>query len=166
MARVTPKTNWSGADTPIETDFNRIEGNAQQAFDELDAEVNARAAADNVLDLRITSEMDARIAVDQQLAVAIEAGDNALGLTKLSAFTLGSRVLTTKPVAGGGSFVIPAGVFYFKADSGFILQIYLSTGLWENVFQNYQGMVISDNTNVRAVNLTSGTLNCYLIRIA
>lgn len=38
MARITPKTNWDGASVPIAADFNRIENNAQQAFDEIDAE--------------------------------------------------------------------------------------------------------------------------------
>jgi len=37
MARITPKTNWVGADIPVAPDFNRIENNNQQAFDELDA---------------------------------------------------------------------------------------------------------------------------------
>ena len=36
MARITPKTNWIGADIPLASDFNRIEGNTQQAFDEID----------------------------------------------------------------------------------------------------------------------------------
>ena len=36
MARITPKTNWIGADIPVASDFNRIEGNTQQASHELD----------------------------------------------------------------------------------------------------------------------------------
>jgi hypothetical protein len=36
MARITPKTNWVGANIPNANDFNRIENNNQQAFDELD----------------------------------------------------------------------------------------------------------------------------------
>ena len=52
MARITPKTNWVAHNIPVATDFNRIEGNNQQAFDEiddlgsaLDAEEVARIAA-------------------------------------------------------------------------------------------------------------------------
>ena len=45
MARITPKTNWVAHNIPVATDFNRIEGNNQQAFDEIDAEEAARIAA-------------------------------------------------------------------------------------------------------------------------
>ena len=55
MARITPKTNWVARNIPVATDFNRIERNNQQAFDEIDAEEAARIAA-------INAEKSARIA--------------------------------------------------------------------------------------------------------
>jgi hypothetical protein len=36
MARITPKTNWVANDIPTAQDFNRIENNNQQAFDDVD----------------------------------------------------------------------------------------------------------------------------------
>jgi predicted AAA+ superfamily ATPase len=36
MARITPKTNWQAGDSPLATDFNRIEENNAQSFVELD----------------------------------------------------------------------------------------------------------------------------------
>ncbi|MBA4274030.1 MAG: hypothetical protein C0436_00090 [Alphaproteobacteria bacterium] len=71
MARITPKTNWVGADVPSATDFNRIESNTKQAFTELDAEAAARIAGDS-------AEAAARIAADNSEAAARIAGDNAL----------------------------------------------------------------------------------------
>ena len=55
MARITPKRNWVARNIPVATDFNRIERNNQQAFDEIDAEEAARIAA-------INAEKSARIA--------------------------------------------------------------------------------------------------------
>ena len=63
MARITPKTNWVASDIPVATDFNRIENNSEQAFDELDAEVAARIAD-------VNAEEAARIAADNAEAAA------------------------------------------------------------------------------------------------
>lgn len=36
MAYIDPKTNWKGSDTPTDQDFNRIEGNIEDAKNILD----------------------------------------------------------------------------------------------------------------------------------
>jgi predicted GNAT superfamily acetyltransferase len=73
MARITPKTNWVGADIPVAPDFNRIENNNEQAFAELDqasvnlsAEQSARISSDNTLQNNIDAANTARIAGDLQ----------------------------------------------------------------------------------------------------
>jgi hypothetical protein len=40
MARITSKTNWEAGDGPRSSDFNRIENNNAQAFDEIDVIVS------------------------------------------------------------------------------------------------------------------------------
>jgi hypothetical protein len=70
MARITPKTNWVGADIPVAPDFNRIENNNEQAFAEIDQEVFDRQSA-------ITVEQNARISADNTLQTNINSANNA-----------------------------------------------------------------------------------------
>ena len=88
MARITPKTNWVAHNIPVATDFNRIEGNNQQAFDEID----------NLSDA-IDTEEAARIAGDAslQLSKANKAiiGDNG---------GIGSIIIVTDIVSGSGVY--------------------------------------------------------------
>jgi hypothetical protein len=67
MARITPKTNWVGADIPVASDFNRIENNNEQAFVELDQEQAARVSADNTLQNNIDAANASRISADNIL---------------------------------------------------------------------------------------------------
>lgn len=88
MARITPKTNWVANNIPVATDFNRIEGNNQQAFDEIDD-----------LGSALDAEEAARIAGDAslQLSKANKAiiGDNG---------GIGSIILVTDIVTGSGVY--------------------------------------------------------------
>jgi hypothetical protein len=88
MARITPKTNWVAHNIPVATDFNRIEGNNQQAFDEIDDLSDA-----------IDTEEAARIAGDAslQLSKANKAiiGDNG---------GIGSTILVDDIVSGSGVY--------------------------------------------------------------
>lgn len=86
MARVTPKTNWTGSNVPIAPDFNRMEGNAQQAFDELDAEVQNRIDDVNAEESRAISAENAEYA----RATAVEAAFKSLDGIGSYAFLAGT----------------------------------------------------------------------------
>ena len=80
MARITPKTNWVAHNIPVATDFNRIESNNRQAFDEIDglgsalgSEEAARIAADNNLQSNINAEASTRSSSDSSLQTQINA---------------------------------------------------------------------------------------------
>lgn len=45
MAWVTPKTTWAAGDAPVPSDFNRIEGNIQQLYDDTTTGKNTIASA-------------------------------------------------------------------------------------------------------------------------
>jgi hypothetical protein len=88
MARIDSKTNWTPVDRPVPVDFNRIENNNEQAFNEIDQEIvdrasavtseaNARISADNNLQNNITAEANLRIAADNVLQGNINAEANA-----------------------------------------------------------------------------------------
>ena len=132
MARIDSKTNWVPTDRPVPVDFNRIENNNEQAFNEIDqekvdraaavtAEANARIAADNNLQNNITAEANARIAADnnlqsqinnEKLFFNITAGSNVLASYGNVFFgTSTTLLLTHRIVAAAGSFRLSYTVF-------------------------------------------------------
>jgi len=68
MARITPKTNWVAHNIPVATDFNRIEGNNQQAFDEIDE------ITDEAFTFSGTKTFSDGIAADTVTATTVNAG--------------------------------------------------------------------------------------------
>jgi len=102
MARITPKTNWVAHNIPVATDFNRIEGNNQQAFDEID----------NLSD-----------AIDTEEAARI-AGDASLQLSKANKAIIGDN--------GGIGSIIFVTSTYVQVTSGMRLHTWAMphSGIW------------------------------------
>lgn len=73
MSRVTPKTNWVSGNVPLGPDLNRMEGNAQQAFDELDANEAQRAIDEAALQANIDAEEARAIAAENAIQAEIDA---------------------------------------------------------------------------------------------
>ena len=157
MARITPKTNWVSNNAPLPSDFNRIEGNEEQAFSEIDyilADVETLNADSTTLKNDVI----------------------ALNAAKLENKTMGARLRTT----GSASYVIPAGTFYLYAWSfsfpGLNVEVKDSAGTWRTIgvsYTNsvpsflipYSGLIISDGTNARITEV-SGPISWSLIQIA
>ena len=75
MARITPKTNWVAHNIPVATDFNRIEGNNQQAFDEIDdLSDEIDLITDSAYAFTGTKTFSGGIAADTVTATTVNAG--------------------------------------------------------------------------------------------
>ena len=118
MARIDSKTNWVPPDRPVPVDFNRIENNNEQAFNEIDqekvdraadilVETNNRISADNNLQNNITAEANARISADNNL--------DALKISKDAS----SGTTVSGGVSPGGQVLLPAGTYYFTISTIF-----------------------------------------------
>ena len=135
MARITSKTNWTASDRPLAPDFNRIESNNEQAFDEIDAEQSARIAGDSSLNSAISAEASARIA-----------GDNG----RLSISNLGPRTFSTVSPTSS-DYIVPSGAYYIHETSGFgRILVRDGGGTWRGGERIMSGMslVISDGVNI------------------
>ena len=181
MARIDSKTNWVPTDRPAPVDFNRIENNNEQAFNEIDqekvdraaavtSEANARIAADNVLQGNINAESNARISADNNLEVI-----------KVSYNNLGLRLYSTATLSFSDSYIIPAGIYYlyFSLTSGTgsgFFEILNSQGNWVRLGSvsrsvgdpeiSYSSIVISDGSNARIrVDSATGSLTYRLLQI-
>ena len=179
MARIDSKTNWVPTDRPAPVDFNRIENNNEQSFNEIDqekvdraaailVETNNRISADNNLQNNITAEANARIAAD-----------NNLDVLKVSYNNLGLRLYSTGTLSPGDFYVIPAGIYYLYLSLttnglGFF-EIKNSLGNWvvlgsvlrtdEDISKNHSSIVISDGSNARTRADGFATVNYRLLKI-
>ena len=171
MARIDSKTNWVPTDRPVPVDFNRIENNNEQAFNEIDQEKVDRAAAINqeVVDrdaaisvessnrtIAINAEANARIAGDNNLQSNINAeanariaADNVLQANKISKDFI-NRTYTSGTLNLGQAYIIPSGVYYYtiSGNGSTLLSIRDNTdtprtfgGVGDN------GILISDGVN-------------------
>jgi hypothetical protein len=149
MARIASKLNWTSDpdNAPLPSDFNRIENNNQQAFDELDAEV-IRATAD------VDEEEAARIAdVNEEEARATDAEENItdviLGGVNLSTGNAGTYGFVN--LSSGSTWVIPAGTYMMggagEYNASVSLNIYTGSE-WRGI-NPVGGIVISDGVNFR-----------------
>jgi len=104
MARISSKTNWTAADTPLPSDINRIENNNEQAFTDIDAETAARIAD-------VNAEEAARIAyVDAETAARI-ADVNAEESARISAdSTLQSNIDTANSLRASGDSTLQTNI--------------------------------------------------------
>lgn len=144
MPRTTPKTNWIGGNIPLAPDLNRIEGNAQQAFDELDEEVSARIADVNAEEARAT-------AVENSIIADLGGVDFVNG----NAGTYSSRVIGQNEV-----WVIPKGLYIFTCfPNSLAFQIKSSGGEWAGfTLESWQGgMILSDGVNFAVTGLNVST---------
>lgn len=128
MARITPKTNWVAGNIPVSSDFNRIESNSQQAFDELDAEVAARVADVNAEEAARIADVNAEearaLGAEAALQTNIDSVNADLGgldFVNGNAGTYGSKVIDTNE-----RWIPPSGTYIFVVASiqGILFQIY------------------------------------------
>lgn len=99
MARITPKLNWISSDVPAPSDFNRIENNNKQAFDEIDANEAQRDIDEAALQANIDEETAAL-----QANIDAESSERATGDTN----TFNSVMSTIKTTGGIGSYAFLA----------------------------------------------------------
>jgi hypothetical protein len=129
MARITPKTNWVGADIPVAPDLNRIENNNEQAFADIDQEVSDRQTA-------ITAEENARqsainIAIAAEKSERIDA-DNLIVSNLTSTGAIGSYALMR---FGGSGTILPGTVvngsdLRYTSSSSIIFAATIPPGTW------------------------------------
>lgn len=133
MPRVTPKTNWTSDpdNAPLPSDFKRIEGNSQQAFDEIDEKQanidaeEARAIAD--VDAEEARAIAAEASLQSQIDVSLTGG----GIGSLL-FGTPNGVATTYNYGntislGGTVSLLPAGL---SSSGDAFPSIAITTGTW------------------------------------
>lgn len=105
MARIATKLNWtSDADNaPLPSDFNRIENNNKQAFDEIDANEGDRAIDEAALQANIDAEETRATNAETSEASTRAAADTA----KMTLDGIGSYafLVSTGTVLPGGTVV-------------------------------------------------------------
>lgn len=146
MARIASKLNWTSDpdNAPLPSDFNRIENNNQQAFDELDAEVAARIAD-------VNAEESARIAdVNAEEARAIAAEGSEASTRATNDGTLQTNINNEASARSTGDTNTFNSVFS---------TLYTFGGVGSLVFATYAGTFIGPGSDVAGGNL-------YPVRIA
>lgn len=153
MARVTPKTTWVAGNVPEGPDFNRIEGNTQQAFDEIDTEVQDRIDDVNAEEARAIADVDA----EESRAIAAENAINA-DLGGMDFVNGNAGAYSSKTFSTNETWVIPKGLYVFDGSQTGNIWFQIYDGSNFIGFQSwYGGMVLSDGVNYRFIALNVAT---------
>lgn len=133
MPRVTPKTNWVAGNVPLGPDLNRMEGNTQQAFDEIDEEIQNRIDDVNAEEARAIAAEAAEAAARASISTLNAVGSYAfLFVGGLVTLNPGDTITQSSPTPS----LKYAGIkFQSLPDGGYIFPILINnsiypTGTW------------------------------------